>query len=375
MTKAPLSVAHYAGTYLLTTTNWIYQQLINLAPTDFIFLTRNRQNASDFPIQHLYSLDSLPLAHRVVQLVHYKAFGYFRYHVDACLAHNVELLHIHFGYHGAKMVGLKRKLQLPMVCSFYGDDAYAEEFASRSHYEALFKLADKILVLGPSMKAKVVELGCSEEKVIIHHLGIGVDKIPYKKREHGQRLKFLIASSFLEKKGVHIALNALAQIASELDFEVEIIGDGPLRSEIEGIITSSGLADRVKMHGYQSYGFLIEAALRCDVFIQASQTTRDNRKEGTPMAIADVMATGMPVVSTEHSDIPELVMENSTGYLAKEGDVDSLVAKLRSLFQMKERLIEMGGNARKHVEHDFNVKNQAERLNKMYRKLVKTKAD
>jgi colanic acid/amylovoran biosynthesis glycosyltransferase len=269
---------------------------------------------------------------------------------------------------------LKRVLNIPLVCSFYGDDAFSYPLRAgyAKKYVSLFNTADKILVLGPYMKEALIKLGCPEDKLVIQHLGIDISKIEFKKRElkKGEQIRFLFASSFLEKKGIVLAIRALASFKDKVNFTVDIIGDGPLRPQIESEIAVGGLQDRVTLHGYRPYDFVIQQAYQCHVFIQASLTGSQNNKEGTPMAIVDAMATGMAVISTRHSDIPEIVKHGESGYLANENDVDSLKECIRHVIDAPEKISNFSTNARSWVEKEFDAKKQAEKLEQLYLSLI-----
>lgn len=358
--------AHYTANYLPLTANWIYRSVINHVSFDPVFLCRTKQNISHFPLDKLYSLQDLSAFKRVWQIFCLKTIGYIPFFKRMCNAYRVEIFHAHFGYQGAKSLGLTKKLNVPLICSFYGDDAFASMHEGK--YAELFAGAEKILVLGLYMKARLIKLGCPPDKLVIHHLGIDVDEIKFvsRKSDINQPLRFLIASSFLEKKGIEIAIKALGQLKEQFNFTLDIIGDGPLKAQLLEEIATWQLESRVQLHGYKPYAEVISMAHSCDVFIQASRTTKDNRKEGTPMAIVDMMATGMPVVSTNHSDIPEIVKDGINGFLANENDVESLRQCLEKVFTNRSALENLGMNARKWVEEEFSVKRQTERLEKIY---------
>jgi colanic acid/amylovoran biosynthesis glycosyltransferase len=277
---------------------------------------------------------------------------------------------VHFGYHGVKLIGLKNKLKVPMICSFYGDDAFAHRHVEK--YGSLFREADKILVLGAYMKAQLIQLGCPENKLLIHHLGIDSDKIVFKQRtfQAGKSIRFLIASSFLKKKGIDLAIKALSKFKNNYDFFLDIIGDGPLKDEILREIEMCGIKDRVNLHGYKPYEYFINLAYECDVFIQASRTTEENNKEGTPMAIVDAMATGMAVISTKHSDIPEIVINGKTGYLAEENDLNSLEKSIQKLFDDLAKVEMFSRNGREWIEKEFDAKKQTMKLEEYYKQLI-----
>jgi colanic acid/amylovoran biosynthesis glycosyltransferase len=365
--------AHYVSQYLPLTENWIYRVLINHQEYLPIMLSRKKVNLNLFPFPALFCLTDFNFFRKYLEIIFFRIFDFFYFFKQVCQQQQVQILHIHFGYHGVKFIGLKKVLNIPMVCSFYGDDAFSYPLRKgfTKKYRTLFKVADRILVLGPYMKAELIKLGCPEEKILIHHLGIDVNKIEFRKREMKSNdvLRFMIASSFLEKKGIALTIRALAAFKDKYQFLLDIIGDGPLRPEIEAEIEKGGLNDRVMLHGYKPYDFVIQLAYQCHVFIQASLTGKDNNKEGTPMAIVDAMATGMTVISTQHSDIPEIVIDGVNGYLAQENDVESLQQCIRKVFENPEKLTVFSMRAREWVVQEFNAQKQTAKLEALYTSL------
>ena len=364
------TVAHYASKYLPLTENWIYRTLINHEKFRPIFFARKKENLHLFPFSDLHVLFDRTVIRRYLEIAHFVIFRYFVFFVRLAKRYRVRVLHIHFGYHGAKSVGLKRELNVPMVCSFYGDDAFAVQHEKK--YGQLFREADMILVLGKYMKQRLVELGCSADKIVIHHLGIDVEKISFKKRtvSVAEPVKFLIASSFLPKKGIDLALKALAQLADRYEFTLDIIGDGPLRSTLLEEVEKGKIKDRVTFHGYQPYDYFINLTYQCHVLIQASRTAESNAKEGTPMAIVDAMASGMAIVSTKHSDIPELVIDDVTGYLAEENDLPTLINCLTRVFEDRVRIANFSEEGRARVEREFDAHKQTAKLEGYYDQLI-----
>lgn len=370
-------VAHYASSYLPLTQNWIYRIIINHKNFDPIFLSRRKENLALFPISTLYSLDNFGKLRMYLEILIFKIIGYFFFMKEVCIKRKVKIIHVHFGYHGVKMIGLKRKLSVPMICSFYGDDAFYFPLIGnmKGKYQDLFKEANKVLVLGPYMKSHLISLGCDEEKLAIHHLGIDVEAIRFKKRmvTKGGMVRFLVASTFVEKKGIDLTLKALLAFKTDYDFSLDIVGDGPLKDEIINLIQQCELQEQVTFHGYKPYEYLIDLMYRCDVFIQASRTGADNRKEGTPMVIVDAMATGMPVISTKHSDIPEIVLDDVTGYLAEENHLESLKACLQKIFDQPESVEILGEKGRRRIEREFDAKKQVQKLEGFYNELLMLK--
>jgi colanic acid/amylovoran biosynthesis glycosyltransferase len=286
----------------------------------------------------------------------------------------VKILHAHFGNNGIKCLELKKQLKVPMICNFYGYDAFKIP-DDRDYYKNLNKLfqeADKFFVLGPVMKKKLMELNCAEHKIHIQHLGVDLNRIEFKPRKFPKngKFKFLIASSFVPKKGIDDALTALSRLKNNLDFTVHIIGDGYLKNDILELIEKLKMAPHIIMHGYQPYPKFIQLISECHAFLQASKTADNNDKEGTPMAIVDAMAAGLPVVSTYHSDIPEIVRNEKTGFLANESDPEGFSEAILKLIS-NDKIYEAASRAsRIHIEEEFDAKIQSLKVEKIYDNLI-----
>lgn len=370
-----LVVAHYISSFLPLTENWIYRVLTNHKVFTPIVITRSVKNLQLYPFDKVFSLNSKSRIAFYWEIIQLKIMGYIPYFASVCKKQDTSILHIHFGNQGIKSLGLKKHLSKPLVCSFYGFDAFKlpRHVRYKYAYHKLFKYSDKLLVLGPYMKSELVKLGCPENKIAVQHLGIDTKRIVFKKKtlDANKPVKFLLASSFVEKKGVEIAINALGMIRQDFKFTVDIIGDGFLKSRIESIIRDNNLGNQVVLHGYKPYDYFIEKAYECDIFVQASKTTIDNDMEGTPMSLVDAMATGMPVVSTRHSDIPEIVIDGYNGFLAEENNVADFAEALKRILTY-DKFEELSINARKHVEEQFDVYLQNNKLEDIYINLIET---
>ena len=364
---------HYTSNFLPLTMVWIYNLLEHFQNYDPFVLTRKKSNENFFPYGKIKSLSDLFILEQYLNIGISKITGVIPFFSKAASEIKPDIQYFHLGNIAYKLLPLKRKLGIPGLLSFYGADAYLYPTQKKNLKKLLlvFKDMDKILVLGPAMQHELKRLGCPEQKIEILHLGIDTDKIAFAEKVFplNRPLKFLLASSFVEKKGIDITLTALERIKQRFDFSVEIIGDGPLRSNILEIVRKTGLHDRVIFHGYKPYAFILEKAHECDVFLQASRTASNNDKEGTPMVLVDVMAAGMPVISTRHSDIPEIVIDNYNGYLAEENDVESFTASLMKLVDNAEHFNNLSNHCRSHAIEQFNIFRQVERLESIYNKL------
>jgi colanic acid/amylovoran biosynthesis glycosyltransferase len=245
-------------------------------------------------------------------------------------------------------------------------------------YRDLFAEVDCILCEGPHMAGCITALGCPEDKVRVHHLGVRLDDIPYCPRnwQPGTPLRVLIAGTFREKKGIPLALAALGRVRREFPIELTIIGDATSepRSQAEkrrilSALDAEGLRPHTRLLGFRTHGELMQEAYDHQVFLSPSITARDGDTEGgAPVTILEMAASGMPVVSTRHCDIPQVLPPGTP--LADEGDVPGLVQRLYGLVENAGRWGRQLSATRDHVEQNFNAATQGKRLAEIYRECL-----
>jgi len=106
------------------------------------------------------------------------------------------------------------------------------------------------------------------------------------------------------------------------------------------------------------------------LFILPSIEAKDGDKEGIPVVLMEAMATGIPVISTYHSGIPELIEDDKTGYLVKEKNIEELYKKMLQVIENYDSMNKITHNARKKIEKDFNLIKQTNKLEKIYYHLI-----
>jgi colanic acid/amylovoran biosynthesis glycosyltransferase len=298
---------------------------------------------------------------------------------------DAKILHSHFGYVGWANLEVARQAAMMHIVTFYGEDVNRLPNLDprwRVRYQALFEQADRFLCEGPHMAGCLIELGCPSDKIDVHHLGVAVDEIAFRPREwhRGERFRVLIASSFREKKGIPFALEALAKIQSDVALEITIIGDAisELSSQKEKqrifeIIENRGLATKTRMLGFQPYSVLLEEAYQHHIFLLPSVTAADGDTEGgAPVVLIEMMATGMPVVSTSHCDIPSVVQYGIKDWLVAERDVDGLTERLQWIIKHSAEWEQMLAVGRKHVQTGFDVRTQGNQLAQIYQNMMES---
>ena len=268
-----------------------------------------------------------------------------------------------YGPSGVLLAPVAQQLGIPLVVSFHGVDASSLALDPRwqRRYKAMFQVASA--ATGPSeyVKEKLVGLGCPDERAHVLHYGINTDQIlfsPPAKRFDNEELKFLFVGRLAEKKDPVTLLRSFArarEVLLPLRSVLTIAGDGPLRKTVEAEIAALGLAEHVHLLGRRTHEEIIQLYKSAHIYVQHSVTAPNGDEEGLPVSITEALASGLPVISTRHSGIPEVVVDDVTGLLVDEKDVQGMADKMVALARDPERWDNYGTAGRKLLESEFAV--------------------
>lgn len=254
----------------------------------------------------------------------------------------IEAVLAEFGPTAAELLAACRSAQVPLVTHFHGFDAFrADALDSYGEaYRAIFRERWPVIAVSASMKRQLVALGATPGQVHIVPYGINLDQ--FRPGEQTPGLVVMVGR-LVAKKGPKLALEAFARAAEQVaDARLVIIGDGPLRPDIERRVRELGLHDRVRLDGERDHAWVAETIRRASVFVQHSLIAPDGDREGAPVAIAEAGAAGVPVVATRHEGIAEIVVDGETGLLVEEGDVAAMAHALTELLGDRTRARRMG---------------------------------
>lgn len=284
-----------------------------------------------------------------------------------------DVVHAHFGDVALRSRFARLRWQAPYVASFYGFDCSALP-AQRGPdvYEPLFEVVDRVTVLSGEMRGRVRELGCRDELIREHHIGVDLDAFPFRERGldlPGRPARLLTVARLVEKKGVEYVLRAIAALPDP-DLVYTVLGDGPLRGELEDLAESLGIEDRVDFRGSADQATVREAMSAADLFILPSVTASNGDQEGTPTVLMEAGASGLPVLSTLHAGIPEVVLDGVTGRLVPERDHEALAEALAELLAAPERWPAMGRAGREHVAAHYDRHRLVAQLEDLYREVI-----
>ena len=285
-----------------------------------------------------------------------------------------DVIHCHFGIMGRIAAYLREigALRGKLVTTFHGVDMSACLDREPDLYKHLFARGELFLPVSAHWRDKLVAHGCDPARIYIHRMGIDPARFPLTGRERPIRpMRILTIGRLVEKKGIEYGLRAVARLAGEvIPFRYDIIGDGPLRPGLEKLASELGIADRVGFHGPMVQRDVIRAMQESDILLAPSVIDATGDQEGIPVTIMEAMATGMPVISSWHSGIPELVENNKSGLLLAEKDVGGIAAAVASLIAAPQRRSDMGVAARAKIIADYNIEKLNRALETHYRALA-----
>jgi colanic acid/amylovoran biosynthesis glycosyltransferase len=261
-------------------------------------------------------------------------------------------------------------LRGPLFTTFYGYDVtrYVRQNGPRV-YRALFAYADRILCLGRKMRDELIELQCDERKLEVHHLGVDLSRFGFspRKPKNNGAVEIVTPARLVEKKGLEYAIRAVAKLVAKYPLvQYRIAGDGPLRNHLQHVIDSLKLNSRIHLLGWQTQEQVVELLRNADILLAPSVTAADGDQEGTPTVLIEALAQGLPVITTEHSGIPEIVRDGESGFLVPERDIEALFERTSHLIDHPDLWEVLGRAGRLHVEKHFDINVLNDRLIDLY---------
>lgn len=375
-------VASYCTTFLKPEMLHIYRQVTGLREFETFIITRQRKSKGKYPfddIEIIRPLHSnfarrfwLKYVKKEPPIVYRGEYGAMAKLLERRKA---DLLHVYFGHTGVHLLPIIKRWPKPTVVSFHGMDVQPRE-EQPGYIERLRDLLETVpLVMGRShsLKERLMELGCPEEKFRLNRTGIPLDNFPFVERKFPENgaFHFVQACRLIEKKGLDVALQAFAEFKKDHPAsKFTIAGDGPLKERTQWLAGELGVADSVHFAGFLNEASLCALYHDAHIFVHPSQITADQNQEGIPNSMLEAMSTGLPVIATLHGGIPEAVDNGKSGLLSPERDVEALLANIRSLAASPGRWAEMGAAASRAMHENFEHSAQIARLEAVYSELL-----
>jgi colanic acid/amylovoran/stewartan biosynthesis glycosyltransferase WcaL/AmsK/CpsK len=288
-----------------------------------------------------------------------------------------DIVHCHFGPIGHLAVMLKAvgAIRGQIITTFRGYDisSYIKKRGEHA-YDTLFNKGNLFLCVSEQIKDTLMTLGCAERKIIVHRSGVHIGKshLSRTRPKTDGKVRLLTVARLVEKKGIQYGIRSIAKLLKNYPhIEYRIAGDGYLKNTLQLLIEELKLTNHVKLLGWQRQEQIRALLQEADILLAPSVTSQNGDREGIPGAIVEALACGLPILSTRHSGIPEVVQDGESGFLVPERDTDALAEKLAYLIEHPERWPEMGRQGRKYVEEHYDIDRLNDRLVEIYQELLR----
>lgn len=269
-----------------------------------------------------------------------------------------------YGHIGALFYKYCYDSKIPFIVHFHGNDASHRPTLEKffESYNDMFQKAFGIVAVSRSMVARLNSMGAPIDKIIYNPYGVKLDLFKPSMNKI-EEITFLAVGRFVEKKAPHLTILAFYEFSrSYPKSKLIFIGDGELQVSCRQIVKALSLADNVIFLGVKKPQEVSEYLQRSYAFIQHSVIGEDGSAEGTPNSIIEAGASGIPVISTRHEGILDVVENGVNGYLVNEYDILGMADAMKRIVSNRSIRQVMSKNARAIVEKNFNLVNHIELL-------------
>ena len=286
-------------------------------------------------------------------------------------ANNINVALLEYGTYGSHVVPYLKELNIPFIVHFHGYDASSYNVLRdyKNAYLRMFEMASNVVVVSRVMERKLLELGCPRTKLIYNVYG--PNEIYSEIEPNYDSQQFIGVGRFVDKKAPLILINSFSKA---LEFfpsaRMVMVGDGPLFEESKKLIDKLGIEDSVILTGRKSSQEIKELLGDSMAFVQHSITAIDGDMEGTPLSILESSSAGLPVISTIHAGIPDVILHGETGFLVEENDEEGMTKFMLKLLEDRILTEVLGKKGKQRIKESFTLERHLSVLDSLIKKAV-----
>ena len=310
---------------------------------DTVFYYYGRKNIQLEGVSHL----STPWERRLLNLkrrIFKRPSNYIQETIilNSLRKNQIDVVLAEYGTHAHFILPFIKKSALPLVVHFHGFDASVRAVVeSHKNYKEVFQYASKVIAVSRKMEQMLLEMGCPHEKLVYNVNGPQpefLEVVPIFSKK-----QFIAIGRFTDKKAPYYTILAFKKaIENHPDAKLIMAGDGQLLNTCKNLVKHLDIETQVEFLGIitpEMYRKYLEESL---AFVQHSITTETGDMEGTPLAVLEASAAGIPVVSTKHAGIPDVIVNGVTGLLCEEHDVEGMSQHMITLLDNPEKANRIG---------------------------------
>jgi glycosyltransferase involved in cell wall biosynthesis len=277
---------------------------------------------------------------------------------------------------GVLGLAAKRASGVPLVSTFFGVELtwMERQFPFLAPMlRAIVRGSDAVTAIS-TYTAERLERVAPGVRTEVIPFGAAVDAAPSlpPERPAGSRPELLFMGRLVERKGVHLLLEALSLLPAGRRPLLRVVGDGPERARLEEMAGRLGVD--VVFHGFVSNEEKAERLAGCDAFVLPAVIDAKGDTEGLGVVLLEAMTYGKPVIASAAGGIVDIVRDGRNGFLMPPGDANALAAAISACVENPVRARELGAQGRVDVEEGFSWDVIAERLAALYTSVAKARA-
>ena len=288
--------------------------------------------------------------------------------------HRPDVVMVEFGFHAVRVMELART-GVPLAVHFRGADASADRYVKHleQRYRRLFQLTSAVIVKNQTMRSRLIALGAQPAQLVISPSGADEQRFQGA-TPASMPPRFLAVGRFVAKKGPMDTLEAFASLLGLSDHaeacRLVMVGDGPLLPEVRERARQLGLEQMVQFPGVLAPDAVVKEMRRARVFVQHSRTAEDGDEEGCPVSVMEAQLCGLPVVATRHGGIPDVVVDQQTGWLVEEGDRRAMAEAMAVLADRPDLAGAWGAAGQRRAQARFTVAHHVDQITTLLNGLV-----
>ena len=283
-----------------------------------------------------------------------------------------DIVLVEYGMTGLAVMNACERANVPFVVHFHGFDAYKHEILERygSRYKQMFQKASGVIAVSKDMVEQLVKLGAIREK--ISYIPSGADPDMFANAAPGKSEPiFVSVGRFVDKKAHYLTLLAFKKVNERFpQAKLIFAGNGPFLGVCKEIAHACGLNGSVTFLGPVTHEKVVEIMRKARAFVLHCITPESGNREGTPNVIMEASAIGLPVVSTKHAGIMDVVVHGKTGFLVEERDIDAMADYMAKLVDDPEQAETMGKAGRERIKQYFTIQTSSEKVWQMIKNVV-----
>ncbi len=279
-------------------------------------------------------------------------------------SNSVRAIMAEYGHTGVALMEVCKNVGIPLIVHFHGHDAYSQKILGNEgqSYPDLFRIASALVVVSHDMQSQLVKLGAPSEKIFVNPYGVEISQFAGANPENSEPI-FISVGRFVDKKAPHLTIMAFNfMLKSHPEARLIMIGDGPLLEACKQLAQALEITNSIEFRGACGHDQVAGELRSARAFVQHSLKTSYGDSEGTPVAVLEASAAGLPVVATRHAGIKDVIVDGESGFLVEERDINGMAQAMGHLAKDPVFAGRFGKSGQERVKRDYSIEKSIDNL-------------